>query len=204
MNIFLNTKRIHVWKKSNERITEIPTNDYIKILKLGTLKNYFLKKKSTLGFSWQQSGKVLSLFSSQESAETWEPERVSRWWRKWGSWRKGTLKLEYGVLILPPSCTYVKLTEISRVKTLNKHCSTLNFAVLLGSTNVYFSPNLGGFLPLFLQIHFFFLLLQSLPPLPPGTSISWFCIITLHYVLSPVFRLVVEVNAQEKKTRIAL
>ena len=31
----------------------------------------------------------------------------------------------------------------------------LNFAVFLGSTNLYFSPNLGGFLPLFLQIHFF-------------------------------------------------
>ena len=30
----------------------------------------------------------------------------------------------------------------------------LNFAVLLGSTNLYFPPNLGGFLPLFLQIHF--------------------------------------------------
>ena len=91
-----------------------------------------------------------------------ESQRVSRWWRKWGSWRKGTLKFEYRVLILPPSCTFVKLTEISRVKTLNKHCITLNFAVLLGSTNLYFSPNLGGFLPLFLQIHFFFfLLLQS-------------------------------------------
>ena len=85
---------------------------------------------------------------------------------------KGNLKFEYGVLILPPSCTFVKLTEISRVKTLNKHCITLNFAVLLVSTNVYFSPNLGGFLPFFLQIHFFFPPASVSPSSSSGTSIS--------------------------------
>ena len=102
-----------------------------------------------------------------------ESQRVSRWWRKWGSWRKGTLKFEYRVLILPPSCTFVKLTEISRVKTLNKHCITLNFAVLLGSTNLYFSPNLGGFLPLFLQIHFFPPPISVSVSSSSGTSVSW-------------------------------
>ena len=115
-----------------------------------------------------------------------ENHRVSRWWRKWGSWRKGSLKFEYGVLILPPSCTFVKLTEISRVKILNKHCITLNFSMLLGSTNLYFSPSLGGFLPLFLQIHFFFLLLQSLPHLP--LELLYHDSVSLHYILSPGFR----------------
>lgn len=133
-----------------------------------------------------------------------ENQRVSRWWRKWGIWRKGTLKFEYGVLILPPSCTFVKLTEISRVKILNKHCITLNFAMLLGSTNLYFSPSLGGFLPLFLQIHFFSSPASVSPSSSSGTSISWFYIITLCYILSPGFRLVVEVDTQEEKTKTAL
>ena len=51
-------------------------------------------------------------------------QRVSRRLRKWVSWRKGTSKLEYGILISPPSCTYVKLTIISRAKALKKLCVT--------------------------------------------------------------------------------
>lgn len=89
------------------------TNDYIKILKLSTLKNYFLKKAHR-GFPGNSQGRYCPCFLAR-NAETWEPES-KQMMKEMRELEKGNLKAWVWSVDLTLAVHMWNWIEISRVK----------------------------------------------------------------------------------------